>query len=329
MLGDQSPLVFRHAVPTPPGIPPPFPAAPFPSAPGPAHSAALSPSVRSFKIAENQSPQPQDRVYFGFNFYSDVSQALNLRDKSPVDGLRVYRYVWGFEKTFNDGQGSVGLWLPLNTLNANSLVQSKTIKYGGTSTSLGDLTIYAKHILAIDRSTGSLISAGLALTPPTGPNDFAGAGYAPGFHSTLFQPFVGYIWNRGNFYLHGFSAIDVPTDYHDVTMLYNDVGIGYFLLRDPDPEHFLTAVAPTFETHVNTPLNHGDWRNIRDIIATPNAVNLTYGLNAEFYRRGILTFGFVTPVTGPRPFAFEVIGLFNYHFGGARRRSAMPPIIGG
>jgi hypothetical protein len=42
----------------------------------------------------------------------------------------------------------------------------------------------------------------------------------------------------------------------------------------------------------------------------------------------VFTFGFVTPVTGPRPFDFEIAALLNVRFGGARRRSIFPQISG-
>ena len=78
-----------------------------PRAPGLA--SALVPSVRGFKIAENQSPQPQDRVFFTFDYFSDLNGALNRRFESPVNNLTAYRYIFGLEKTFDDGYGSFGV----------------------------------------------------------------------------------------------------------------------------------------------------------------------------------------------------------------------------
>ena len=127
----------------------------------------------------------------------------------------------------------------------------------------------------------------------------------------------------------GLSA-DIRRDFSDsqVTEMFNDVGIGYFLLRDPDPSRFLTAVAPTFEVHVNSPLNHHGFDNPNELAGTPTVVNLTYGLNLEFCRNSLLTFGFVTPVTGPRPFDYEALVLFNFRFGRSARR-AVPPVTSG
>ena len=145
------------------------------------------------------------------------------------------------------------------------------------------------------------------MTPATGPNTFAGANYLAAVHDTTVQPFIGYLWRRGDFYLHGFTAIDVPTSIRDVTMVYNDIGIGYYVYRNPDPDAVLAALVPTFEVHVNDPLTHGDYNNQLDLTGTPNVVNLTYGLNALLGPNSVFTFGVVTPVTGPRPFSYEML----------------------
>ena len=86
-------------------------------------------------------------------------------------------------------------------------------------------------------------------------------------------------------------------------------------------------MAPTFEVHVNTPLNHRDPFDANDLAGTPDVVNLTYGVNFEFCRTAVLTFGFVTPVTGPKPFDFEALLLFNLRFGGSRRARRRPSPI--
>src|SRR5436189_263996 len=68
MLGDRGPL-FLHQI---PAQPPGFPNQP-PGLPDPRTRSLLNPSVRGFKIADNQSPIPQDRVYYSFNFFEDVN----------------------------------------------------------------------------------------------------------------------------------------------------------------------------------------------------------------------------------------------------------------
>jgi hypothetical protein len=322
MIGDLGPGLRIQQIPQP--FPPPTP----PRPPSPRKASNLGPSVRGLKISENQSPRPQDRLFFTFDYFANVNGSLNQRLGAPVRDIRVYRYIFGYEQTFLDGDASIGVRLPLDQLTSVPSTPAKFKQIGGTSTGLDDMDIFTKFILKQDRKTGSLISVGLAITPTTGGSNFAGAKYIDYINTTLFQPFVGYIWNPGRFYLHGFSAFEFPVNPSQVTEMYNDVGMGYFVYRTNDPTEFLTAVAPTFEVHVNSPLNHRGFDNPNEIAATAASVNLTYGLNLEFGHNSLLTLGFVTPVTGPRPFDYEALVLFNYRFGRSARR-ALPPVISG
>ena len=45
------------------------------SALGPSPSVIRVPWVRGYKMADNQSPRPQDRVFVAFNFFDDLNQA--------------------------------------------------------------------------------------------------------------------------------------------------------------------------------------------------------------------------------------------------------------
>jgi hypothetical protein len=326
MLGDQGPFFSMQQV-EPPSLPPGRP----PGLPNPGARSLLAPSVRGFKIAENQSPIPQDRIYYNFNYFEDVNARLNQSLGAPITDLKVYRHVFGLEKTIFGGGSSLGVRLPLNTLYAAD--RNPPVRTGGNSTSLGDLTVFGKMAVRQNPRTGSLLSVGLAVTPPTGPDRFAGAEFFGGLrpvHTTTIQPFVGYYLNFGKLFLHGFSALDVPVNFLDVTILYNDIGLGYYLLRAPCPDRFLTAIVPTVEAHVNTPLNHRGEYDPSDPSGTPDILNITSGINFEFRRNTVLTFGVVTPVTGPRPFDFETALLLNIRFGGSRAtRRSVVPVIGG
>jgi hypothetical protein len=268
-------------------------------------------------MADNQSPRPQDRLFVAFNFYDNLRQAPT----SSLHDVKVYREFFGFEKTFFNGNASLGLRLPLNTLS----VASFTPGVAGASTALGDLTVFLKGILLQNRQTGSLLSSGLAVTPPTGPANFAGAPFARSILSTSFQPFVGYIWNSGRWFVQGFSGINVPSDPRVTTMYYNDVGIGYALFRAQDPEAWLAAVVPTFEVHVNTPLNHRVTQVVGSLAGTPDVVDLTFGGSLLFRRGSSISAGIVNPVTGPRPYDFEVVVLLNVLFGRSRSAPSTPP----
>ncbi len=310
MIGDVSPF---STVQRPPGPPP---------LPGARGASPIYPSVRNFKISENQSPRPQDRIFFDFNYYNNLNDTINLRDLSPVTQMKAYVYNFGFEKTFNNGMGSIGMRLPLDNLTANSF---GNVVSTPTSSSLGNLTIFSKYILAQNPETGSLISACWAITPQTGPGRFAGAPYLFPLNSTYFQTCIGYIYNYNKWYLQGFNGFCFPMNPNDVTTIYNDVAVGYYLLRDPDSRSWLTAVAPTFELHVNNPLNHRDPFNRTDLAGTPDSVDLTFGLNFGIRNTAVLTAAFVTPVASPKPFDAEALLMLNIYFGRTRRLIPITP----
>jgi hypothetical protein len=66
---------------------------------------------------------------------------------------------------------------------------------------------------------------------------------------------------------------------------------------------------------------------VNDPAGTPTVVNLTYGLNVEFHRDALFTFGFVTPVSSPKPFDYEFLLLLNWRFGRSRAQPQTPPVI--
>ena len=317
MLGDLAPFSFRQIV--PPGTLPPA------HDPGRPRSVLFAPWARGFKIADNQSPQPQDRFFYVFDYFDRLNDEINRRVGSGVHNIQAYRNFFGLEKTFLGGYTSLGIRMPLDTLSASSRIPG----LGGTSTAVDRLTIFGKYALRVDRPTGSLVSGGLAVTPSNGPTSFAGSRSVGGFHDSQIQPFLGYIWRRGRFYIQGFSAIDIPTDINDVTEWYNDIGIGYYAYRSNDPARFLTAFVPTFEVHVNDPLNHRGAFRYRDPAGTPDVVDFTWGASFVLRQRGILSLCVCDAITGPRPFNLEAAILFNLYFGRTRAAQvSTPPPLG-
>jgi hypothetical protein len=310
MIGDISPI---SPLPGPPGPPTP---------PGARGASPIFSTARNFKISENQSPRPQDRVFFEFNYYNNVNDTINVRDLSPVTQMKAYIYNFGFEKTFNNGMGSIGIRLPLDNLTANS---SGNVISTPTTSALGNLTVFSKYILAQNRQTGSLISASWAITPQTGTSRFAGAPYLFPLNSTYFQASIGYIYNYNKWYFQGFSGFSFPINPNDVTLIYNDVAVGYYLLRNPDSRTGLTALAPTVELHVNNPLDHRDPFNRLDLAGTPDSVDLTFGLNFGLRNSAVLTAAFSMPVTSPKPFDSEAILMLNVYFGRTRRLIPITP----
>jgi Putative MetA-pathway of phenol degradation len=287
--------------------------------------AALVPSVRGFRISEDESPAPQDRVYFGFNYFDRVNESVNRRLGALVHDIKVYRETFGAEKTCLDGNASVELRLPLNTLTANGDIPG----LGGSNTDIGDLTINLKYAFWQDRDTGKLLAGGLAVTAPTGPDRFAGSAVTS-FHDTILQPYVGYICNLGNFFVHGFSALDIPTDSNDATFLFTDIGVGIHLNHSRDSQRCITDIIPTFEVHMTNPLNHRGSFNLADPVGSSDQLDLTMGVTLELYGHSTLALGLCTPVTGPRPYDVEALVQFNWYFGAraAGGRGIASPVLG-
>lgn len=289
------------------------------------------PFAGAFKVAENASPMPVDRVFTTYNYYDNIqgpggapipganSQSTTITgapglfgafstttttSAATVAGLPrvtadLNREVFGFEKTFLDGYASIEMRMPL-------LQQTSPVNgFGANDT--GDLTIIAKYAFFLDRATGNVLSGGLAVTAPTGPRIPTIDG---NLHSTYLQPWFGYIWNADRFFLHAFHSVVVPTDSRDVTLLFNDVGLNYWLYRN-DSNRFLNFIVPLAEVHVTTPLDH---RDMNGAFYVPDIVELTGGVHFGLFRNTTLSFGVATPVTGPRVYNIEGFMQLNWRF---------------
>jgi hypothetical protein len=251
----------------------------------------------AFKIAEDESPRPVDRLFFFYNFYSDINHSINGPFAQSID---LHREVFGFEKTFLTGNASIGLRVPVIQLGGDPILDSSDF---------GDLSIIFKYALINDGPAGNVLSTGLVLTAPTG-KSFVSA-IDPSIHPTLFQPYVGYIYNMGAAYLQGFSSIVFPTDARDAILMFNDAGIGYRMYSTP-ADDLITSIVPAIEAHINTPLTHRG--SLAEPVGFPDWVDLTAGCHFGVYRCATLSVGLCTPVTGPKPFELEALALFNLRF---------------
>jgi hypothetical protein len=277
------------------------------------------------KIAEGESPLPMDRVFLKFNFYNDLSPARWTDPTQPIHNVDLYRYVFGFEKTFMDGQISLGLRVPFYTMEAEAKQLTVSPSLGGptlgpggpgfTDTELGNISAIAKGILWEDQKTGNIISVGATVSMPTATSKLLNFGQST---VAYMQPFGAFILNRGDLFVQGFSSITAPLVSAESTVMFNDVGVGYWMYRSNDAAGWLTAVVPTFEVHVATPLR-SQLTNVSIFGATDglqlyNVVDLTLGSTFQFGERSTLGVAAVVPVTGPRLFDMEAIVQFNYRF---------------
>jgi hypothetical protein len=300
VFGDLSPL---QAVSNIPGKPPVGRFA--------ARGAAPPSFVKGFKIADNQSVLPVDRIYYDFNFFDNVNQPVNQRLQNGIQRVQIYRQLLGGEKTFLDGQASIGVRVPINTITADSPTGGVSTP---TRTAINNFNVYTKYLFYSDTATKTFAAGGLAITIPTGPQNFAGASYVQNYNNPELQPYIGFqkTWDR--LYFLGFEAVNVPLNTHDVTTLYNDYALGYFVYRTQDRRDLIQGIAPTFEVHINDPLNHRDIFNPKDKAGAADIVDFTSGVNIFFKNKVQLGMAVVTPVTGPRPFSIESLAFLNVYF---------------
>lgn len=244
-----------------------------------------------YKIAENEAPRPQNRVFGSYNFYDQVP------GPRPLDA--VHREITGAEMTFCDGNASIGFRQPFYQ------AYGKGFESNGMEDAVGIL----KVLVCNNPKTGSLISVGVLGAGPTGRNAFALAPDGSQIKPFYIEPFLGYFWGWGRFYAHGFTSVMIPTDGRDVTVLSNDIGIGYSVYQDT--ESTISAVIPTIEVHVNSPVNHAiavTALNYQD------TMNFTGGVHFIFNQRSSLGLAVGTPVFGPSAFNIEALANFNYRF---------------
>jgi hypothetical protein len=252
-------------------------------------------SSGSFKISDNESPRPTDRVFFTYNYYGHVT--------TPDTSFDLNRELIGFEKTFLDGNASFGMRLPwLQATNFSSDTS------GIAADEIGDLTLISKYAFINDRDTGNVLSGGLALTVPSAGHTYTLAdGVA--LRSVLFQPYAAWLINFGDLYAQGFHSLVVPTDSRDITELNTDVGVGYWVYKNE--ESFLRGVVPTIEGHLYTPLNH---TNTSDILYAEDILTFTAGVNVVVPGNSSIGAAIATPLTGPKPNRVEALVGFNFRF---------------
>jgi hypothetical protein len=248
-------------------------------------------SLLGVKVSETDSPRPVDRIYYQYNMYG----AITLSPDPTVPLLDVHRHLIGFEKTLLGGDASIGMRLPIF-----SFAGSEDLSSGFA----GDLTIIAKYALINDLPAGNVLSGGLLLTAPTGGSPHYAEGFngvhvpSPRNFPVLLQPWGGYVYNiLPRIYLHGFHGIVVSTDINEPNFLTNDVGLGFWVYRDPQAS-FIRAFVPTFEVHVNTPLDHRETPTALGQVQMLDTVNLTTG----FYilmPRAMLGGAVGIPLNGP------------------------------
>jgi hypothetical protein len=249
------------------------------------------------KIEENESPMPVDRVYVTYNYFDNVTRSAG------VPRTDLHRETSGFELTFLDGNASIGA-------RVNALQTTGPTSIAGDD--FGDVTIIAKLALLSNRETGDVLSTGVAVTAPTGPDAILPDGSR--VNPTYIQPFVGFIEHADNLFAQGFSSIIVPTDSREATLGTASLGLGYRAYQACEPCAWLQSVTPIVEGHATFAFNHrGLDQPLADLSGFPDTFVLTSGLHIELGRAN-LALGAAVPLTGPRLFTVEGMAQLNWRF---------------
>jgi hypothetical protein len=284
--------------------------------------------MTDLKVSEGDSPVPLDRVFYRFNAYSNLDPSRHQSPRSPYNRVNLFTNVFGFEKRVFGDLASIGVRVPINGIEARSRgAYLRPVPGPGDQTvlvpgvpdhntfQLGNINTIFKVRLMEDRAAGNFVSAGAALSFPTATT----ASIDPGpSTAAVLQPFLGYLHTGERFYVQGFTAITMPLVTVQTMILFTDLGFGYWVYRDANPTAFLTGIAPTFEMHLNAPLQSPErfstLLNATGFLPFYTQFNLTFGGTFEFRSKATLGLAFVLPTASPLPFDYEFLAHFNYRW---------------
>ena len=288
------------------------------------HTVALGGGDRRFKIAENVSPAPQDRVFFNYNHFENALRDLNDVNRS------LDRFTFGFEKTLLSGNASIELRLPF----ASGLNSRQTFGAADTqATELGNLGLAFKMNLL--SGCDWILSGGTGITIPTGDDFEAYTANALDLRvkndAVHLSPFVGYLHQPNqNWFFQSFIQADFDLSGNDVftgtggfegviqdqNLLFLDASLGRWIYRNCNPCKRFSGLAAIAELHYTTTMNDTD-----TVSAISNPYNRMDILNASgalnfLFRRTSLRVGGAAPLRDDeeRLFDAEIIFQLNRRY---------------
>ncbi|MBL8796058.1 MAG: hypothetical protein JNM56_19310 [Planctomycetia bacterium] len=276
-----------------------------------------SAGISGIKIADNESPRPEDRAGMAISYFTGVFHSL-IAPAFGENRIRVTRLLLNYEKTCLDGDVSFGIRVPFFQVNTSGNAGDDSVfgfpaAASSSTAAIGDISLVAKAILASSEDESSLFVGGLVLTIPTGPSTSYSIFTADDdtiitdtVGPTIWQPYIGYlIQNTENVYVHGFSSLAFSMDDTFPTVWFNDIGVGVYLYRGAR-----TTIVGTTEAHLTTPLENRGSQNF-PVGALDVLVN-TWGAHLISDNGSRFTIGAGYPLTGPKPFTWELMFQFNY-----------------
>jgi hypothetical protein len=255
------------------------------------------------RIADNNSPLPQDRVAFSYNLLGNAPKVAG-DNPSTID---ISQFDLLMEKTLLCGAMSVGVNVPFS-----HTVSSHQVWIADTSvdedTELGNVSMTLKGLLW--NRPCLKISGGVLIETPTSDD----LNLDVGFRNTLkqntwyFSPFLAALATpTDRLFYHGFIS------YRDSTGPNDQVAEGTFIgtLRDPDLLmvdggfgywlyenqccHGITAVVPTVELHyITTTTDMDGWSG--DLAGRVDYLYLTAGVTTRIGQRNTLALGCAAPL---------------------------------
>ena len=288
----------------------------------------LAGGSRGLKVAEHNKAIPMNRVYLAYNHFHNAAESRIDAPLLPAatTSLSLDRYTLGMESRFADGLWSLEVQMPftgaLAVVDPGGLAASE-------SGSIGNLSAILKRLVYYDALTSVVV--GMGVETPTG-SDFtartAVVSYLVSNDAVHLHPYLGVLRSpNDNLFFHGFLQLDIASHgnrvtfddtisagnfagrFNDQTLLYVDVGGGYWLWRNPCSSH-VTGLAAIAEIHYTTTLNDtdrlfatpvgigggGHVMNLTNPANRVDVVNLTAAVHAELGPCTSLRVGGVFPL---------------------------------
>ena len=281
------------------------------------------------KYFDDGSPLPQDRVFFD---YSHVGAFGGLGTSIDVN-----RYVFGVEKTFLGGFGSIEVLVPFaGTANSD---QNGGQGLAVDNTEFGNVGLLLKGTLF--RNANWIVTAGVGVSMPTADDSRVLFNGQPVIdirnQAWLVQPVFGAVWAPNDrFYAQVGLQIDFdpsgnpvyvrePNDEEirggvltDQTYLYASGAVGYWLYQSD--VGFMRGVSLQGELHYDRTLNKRDVVQtgsvvVADVNSNIDVLNATTGVNFVFGDRTTLALGVSFPVSGDRLYDWNLMATLNLQFG--------------
>ncbi len=283
---------------------------------------------------DNGSPLPNDRVFFDYNHVGAFNNGLGTQ-------FDINRYVFGVEKTFLNGFGSVEVRVPFaGTANSDQT--------GGQGLALdnaefGNVGLLLKGTLF--RNANWIVSAGMGVSMPTADDSRILVGGQSVIEirndAWLLQPILGAAWAPNDrFYAQAGLQFDFDANGNpvyvrqpggdltnrgiltDQTYLYASGAVGYWLYK-ADSE-FLSGVSLQGELHYNRTLGNQDFVQTGSVLVTDlngniDVLNATAGVNVVLRDQATLSLGVSFPLAGERLYDWDLMARLNFRFGPVSR----------